>query len=174
MKCLNEYIAKRANIEDNCTGHFWESRFKSQALLDERALLTCMAYVDLNPIRAAMAKTPEASDYTSIQERIRSKNSKLLSFGHGGQDLPYSLSAYLDLVDYTGRVIVANKRGYIPPELPSILERLNLNPDTWLDELNSFKSVGMTAVGTVDQLKSFCREVGKKFTVGLKLIPALE
>ena len=174
MKCLNEYIAKRANIEDNCTGHFWESRFKSQALLDERALLTCMAYVDLNPIRACMAKSPETSDYTSIQERIRSKNSKLLSFGHGGQDLPYSLSAYLDLVDYTGRVIVANKLGYIPPELPSILERLNLNPDTWLDELNSFKSVGMTAVGTVDQLKSFCREVGKKFTVGLKLIPALE
>ncbi len=174
MKCLNEYISKRANIEDKCTGHFWESRFKSQALLDERALLTCMAYVDLNPIRAAMASSPETSDYTSIQERIKDKSSKLLAFGKGDDDLPYSLSAYLDLVDYTGRAIVANKRGFIPPELPHILERLNLNPDTWLDELNSFKSIGITAVGTVDQLKDFCKQVGKEFAVGLKLIPYLE
>ena len=81
MKSLNEHIAKEANKEDKLTGSFFESHFKSQALLDERALLTCMTYVDLNPIRAAMAQTPEDSDYTSIQERIRSKNSKLLNLG---------------------------------------------------------------------------------------------
>ena len=71
MKCLNEPIARIANKEDNCTGHFWESRYKSQALLTEEALLSCMAYVDLNPVRATMAQTPEESDYTSIQERIK-------------------------------------------------------------------------------------------------------
>ena len=41
-------------------------------------------------------------------------------------------------------------------------------------ELNSFKSIGITAVGTVDQLKAFCKQVGKQFAKGLRLIPALE
>ncbi|WP_223786816.1 transposase [Marinicella meishanensis] len=174
MKTLNEYIARRANIEDGCTGHFWESRFKSQALLDERALLTCMAYVDLNPIRAAMAKTPEQSDYTSIQDRINNENTRLIGFGKGDKDLPFSLSGYLELVDYSGRAILENKRGYTPENLPSILDRLGLNPDTWMDELKGFKSVGFSAVGTVDQLKDFCRQVGKKFALGLRLKTVLE
>ena len=71
MRRLNETVARMANAEDGCTGRFWEGRFKSQALLDERAVLAAMAYVDLNPVRAGMAETPEASDHTSIQERLR-------------------------------------------------------------------------------------------------------
>ncbi len=119
MRVLNEAIAREANAEDGCSGRFWEGRFKSQALLDEAALLSCMAYVDLNPVRAAIADTPEASDHTSIKQRIEHSNTTrtpnsikaqtplLLPFtGNPRQDsptgIPMLLSDYLALVDETG------------------------------------------------------------------------
>jgi len=70
-RCLNEQIARKANEEGQRTGQFWEGRFKSQAVLDESAVLACFAYVDLNPVLGAKAETPKDSDYTSIQRRIR-------------------------------------------------------------------------------------------------------
>jgi len=111
MKSINEYIARMANEEDKCTGHFWESRFKSQALLDERALLTCMAYVDLNPIRAAIAKDLKTSEFTSI--KVENKPTWLSGFGKGINDLPFYLSSYIDLVDESGRCLRGDKRGFI-------------------------------------------------------------
>jgi hypothetical protein len=154
MRYLNEPIARKANKEDGFTGHFWESRYKSHALLSEEALLTCMAYVDLNPIRTSMCNTPEVSDYTSIKERIAPsfdlkkatddeiKQQRLQHF-----DLPlkplaqfdgnvtaqektgilFSLEDYLPLVDTTGRMIRTDKRGAISIKLPPILERLSIN-----------------------------------------------
>ena len=82
MRCTAENIARRCNREDGVTGHFWESRFKSQLIVDEAGLLACAAYVDLNPIRAAMAETPETSEFTGAKDRIddlaaRSKNSRI-------------------------------------------------------------------------------------------------
>jgi hypothetical protein len=81
MGRLNEFIARAANKEDNVKGRFWESRFKCQVLLDDAAIAACMVYVDLNPIRAGLAASPEESDFTSIQERIRAWHNQSLSSG---------------------------------------------------------------------------------------------
>ena len=121
-----------------------------------------------------MAQTPEDSDYTSIQERIRAKKNTLLNLGFSDNDIPYGLTDYCALVDATGRAIVANKPGFIPDDLPDVLDRLNLNANTWLDELKQFKTKGHTAVGTIQQLKDFCQSVHKQWRTGIQLNPVLE
>ena len=70
MRALAEPIARMANKEDQCTGRFWEGRFKAQAIRDEAGLLACSMYVDLNPIRAALAQTLKDSVHTSALDRI--------------------------------------------------------------------------------------------------------
>ncbi|MFL0796421.1 MAG: transposase [Cellvibrionaceae bacterium] len=165
MKCLNEPIARMANAEDNCTGHFWESRFKCHPLLTEEALLSCMAYVDLNPIRACMADTPEESDHTSIKERIAPEFNlseaiaeqnccsdflipikPLAAFEdnvtHQEQTgILFSLSDYLQLVDWTGKIIRDDKRGHISNKLPPILTRLNIPIEEWLINSQQFEKI---------------------------------
>jgi hypothetical protein len=74
MKSLKEDISRRSNREDGCTGAFWEGRFTSVPLLDQAALMACMAYVDLNPLRAGVAPTPEESAHTGGRVRIRARN----------------------------------------------------------------------------------------------------
>ena len=166
MKCLSEPIARQANKEDNCTGHFWESRFKSQALLTEEAVLSAMAYVDLNPVRACIADTPEVSDFTSIKERINptfdlaesiKQQTALEAIRHF--DLPlkpllkfegglnstnqtgiiFDQADYIGLVDWTGRAIRDDKRGAITANLPPILTRLNIDIDAWLLQTQHFE-----------------------------------
>ncbi len=165
MKSLNEYIARKANREDKCTGKYWEGRFKSQALLDETALLSCMAYVDLNPIRAKTADSLPSSDFTSIQERIRQFSGhqnhvrlqqrrgvksnlsvpeqpvQLLVFNlsSGENALPFCLSDYLSLVDWSGRHLNPKQQGEINPNQPSVLAHLGIAEDFWLDAMQNFE-----------------------------------
>jgi hypothetical protein len=136
--------------------------------LSEEALLTCMAYVDLNPIRASLCNTPEESDHTSIKERIASsfylkkatddeiKQQRLHRFDLLLKPLAqfegnvtsreqigilFSLNDYLQLVDTTGRMIRPNKRGAIPINLPPTLERLSINRQQWLQQSQQFEKL---------------------------------
>jgi len=171
MRCLNEPIARMANSEDHCTGRFWEGRFKSQALLDARAVLACMAYVDLNPIRAAMAQTPEQSDYTSIQERIvNPEESWLLPFAEQDENgVPFALKDYLELVDWGGRAISHNKRGSIPANAPPMLTRLQMDVAPVLDYLGKADQPMFGAMGPVSMLRAFAQSVGRSFVKGQSL-----
>jgi REP element-mobilizing transposase RayT len=180
MRFLNEHLAREANKEDNCKGRFWEGRFKSQALLDEAAVLTAMAYVDLNPIRADRAKTPEQSDFTSIKQRIRQKQNKpqentvkLLplkrtktpTHKHG---FSFSEQDYFELVDTTGRIIREDKRGYIPNNIPPILERLNLNPEGFIQMMKRTDDIaGLNVVGSPSSLTHFVENISQKFIKGI-------
>jgi len=140
MRIVNEYIARKANLEDGCTGRFWEGRFKSQALLDEKALLACMAYVDLNPIRTKIAKTPAKSKHTSIKKRIDAIKEDLSIpqaiekfIGHQSDKigLPFLLGDYLELIDWTSRMIERNKLGSVDNFMPPILQEFELNQKNW-------------------------------------------
>lgn len=178
MRGINEFIARKANKEDKCKGRFWEGRFKSQALLDEEALLTCMAYVDLNPIRAKMTLSVESSEYTSGYERIHGKTSADSAiegdlnpsslFGFVGDEhqnssdgLPYSLIDYIELLDWTGRVIRPDKRGAIPANHPSLLNTLGIDDDAWIDLASRFGKDYQGAVGSLEELALFAAHTGK-------------
>ena len=168
MRELNEFIARRANEEDGCTGRFWEGKFKSQPLLDLPALISCMVYVDLNPIRASMAKSLSDSDNTSIQRRLisalKSKQPvELLPFDDSGsnensQVINFKLKDYLALVEQTGRCIRKNKAGFIRSEQISCLNTLNIFENNWSDLTSNFEKLFKSAVGAVEKLTSYCNK----------------
>jgi hypothetical protein len=111
---------------------------------DEQAILSCMIYVDLNPIRADISKSLESSDYTSIQQRIDAIKSnetpqdtiKLSSFIGSSlkkNGISFDLKDYLELADWTGRVKRDDKRGSIATTTPSILKQLQLDDELWME-----------------------------------------
>ena len=169
MRCLNEGIARRANQEDHCTGHFWEGQFRSQALLDDAALLTVMTYVDLNPIRAGLVESPQDSDFTSIQQRIfeiaRTRPHKraapwpkLFRFIGAEQTgpasaLPFNLQDYLDLADVTGRAVHPTKHGVIPLDVPTILSTLSIAADEWLKTVTALHTRFRLFIGAPHRLR---------------------
>lgn len=183
MRCLNEYIARRANAEDDCSGRFWEGRFKSIALLDEAALISCMAYVDLNPVRAGLARSLQKSDFTSIQARLQRAGSgkpplktdnfpPLRSFREGDSNskasnlLPFSLQQYFELVEWTGRQQRSDKKGAITVATPAAIAQLEISPQRWLTLSLEQQSRAACAIGSLERMQSFGRATGRCWLQG--------
>jgi hypothetical protein len=159
-------------------------KVKSQSLLDEAALAACMAYVDLNPIRAKMATSPETSDHTSIKQRIELavKSTKPNAVkqqprnlfplvGNPRKDmpegLPFRLTDYIDLVEWSGRMLRKNKRGLISTDVPHILNRLNIDEDSWLHLNEYFETSFKGFVGSAINVKEICAKLNYKRSPGL-------
>ena len=172
MKELNHHIAVQANKEDDCTGRFWEGRFKSQALLDEKALISAMAYVDLNPIRANIASKPENSRYTSVYMRLKqlAKNNQtppnLAAFiGNKPQSvggIPFLLRDYLELVDWVGKQLKVSGKGFIDNAEPPILQRLALEPSECLSLATQLEDKVRNWIGTKARINDAKLQLNRK------------
>lgn len=193
MKSLNEYVARKANKEDDCKGHFWEGRFKCKAIADEAAALSCAIYIDLNPIRGEIAKTPEESVFTSAWERITARdagkeldkkddlveasNTKAAAGKKPVEDtwlapissfLSMDLDQYLALLDWTGRQVQHEKRGKIPDNLAPILERLKINPEHWIDNALYHGSWFYRFVGNIETMAAAAAAAGRNWFKGMQ------
>ena len=180
MGLVNQFIARKSNTEDGCKGRFWEHRFTSQAILDDDALLRTIAYVDLNPVRAGIAATPETSEHTSIERRIRCAGKEtpsptgLLPFSPqsaqaqvrtagSGYELPISFDDYLALLDWTGRQLRNGKRGYIHRDVPDIFTRLNYSPKQWMKSHRASITWQQRALGSVERIRSYCNSLQRRW-----------
>ena len=182
MQELNQQIARRANKEDGCKGRFWEGRFKSQALLDETALLTCMAYVDLNPIRAGMAASLEESDFTSIQARLSrcgkqlspdqaDKPIRLMPFlgQRRGEEqvLPVEEPDYLQWVEYLSQTKHQEGSLPVPVKVASVFRRLDTQVEAFLATMNDLERLYPVRMGRYTTLLRYVEQAGLRWSHGL-------
>ena len=160
-KLLKEPIAKRANREDDCTGHFWEGRFKSIRLLDAAAILACMVYIDLNPLRAKMVQALHDSTFTSILQRLKVLRRKSQHRRRSGSvrrartrvpllaiDALFQMTTgeYVSLVAFTGGVAM-DQRDHRPA-----LASLGIEPEQWTTTIRTSIRWFGTAIGSTAAL----------------------
>lgn len=177
MRCLAEPIARRANREDGCKGRFWEGRYKSQLLCDERALIAAMAYVDLNPIRVGLYERIESSRHTSACERIAATHAAPEMLYHPLRavigTLPNSLSLstadYLQILDWTGRALAPGKYGAIAVNAPAVLSAFDRTPDRWTLRVRGYGSGWMRAAGSAQDLIACAERIGQRWLKGVGL-----
>lgn len=174
MKCFNEHISRKANKEDGCKGHFWEGRFKSQPLLDEKALLAAMVYVDLNPIRAKMANSVTDSTYTSAYERIHGQAcptdagpvlKPLMGFMQPDEPdlpnvLPCTYLAYMELLDWSSRISKPDKRGVVDAKQPPLLAQLDFDHSQWQTICTELGRFTNGALGNSEKLRQYYQARG--------------
>ena len=77
--------------------------------------------------------------------------------------MSYSLPDYLELTDWAGRAIREDKSGAIPTELAPILERLNIDPEAWLDNVKNYAKNYNTVIGAKQRVRQFCQALGRNW-----------
>lgn len=185
MRLLNEYIARRANKEDDCKGYFWERRFRSQAILDEKALAAVMAYVDLNPIRANIATSLNNSKHTSIHYRLnahkarnhpkylmlfkdqapnikdcKDKSPSALSLNNTAH-LSFNFHDYKELLCAT-LTAKQTKTKREPPRFPTrLLSTLGLEQKKWHIITSRFEMLFSGPVGEPDNMTTFAEKCNR-------------
>jgi hypothetical protein len=155
-----------------------------------------MAYVDLNPVRAEIADTPEESEFTSIYARVRQHASfarqrpskhhqlrvhqkipPLMAFNQPNTDrhltLPMRFNDYLQLLDWTGRTRRTGKRGAIAKDTPPILMRLQIDPDMWHHTMRPSGNAFGRALGRVERLQSHAKRLGQSWIKGIQMAQRL-
>lgn len=182
MRCMNEPIARRANREDGVTGHFWQGRYRLQALADEGALLAAMAYVDLNPLRASIVDRPEAAADCSAKQRFGTfgattnggaPSPPILSFDGCGsrsamQGLPGDHLEYLQLLDWSGRVISRPGVGTIARDIPAVAERLGFAPAEFMAFAAGRNRYRQSVLGHTDRLATLASRFGRGYVRGYR------
>lgn len=182
MRNLNEFIARKANKEDECTGRFWEGRFKSQALLDERALLACMAYVDLNPFRAGIATSLSNLFHTSVFLRLKSalntkkrwKTRGLVKFKESEEvenenAIPFSFDSYLRLLKRNMEFTINSETSkqkvtQFNSELP---EQMGFTAHTWEAAWKTIETSFSFVIGSSESMLRFKKSTKRKRMVGM-------
>lgn len=150
MRCLNEQVARRANREDDCTGRFWQGRCYTRALPDERSMWACMAYDDLNPLRAGIATGVDA-EYTALSRRLAEaietpsrfddpvgplvrRGGQVVNGGSSAWALDMSLRQYRDHVEWVAGGLYGLSTGQNGAPYPQLGE-----PESWLTLVASFR-----------------------------------
>lgn len=170
MRCLSEPIARRANREDECSGRFWEGRFRCQVLLDDRAVLACMTYVDLNPVRAGLADGLANSAHTSIRRRVRGgiAGDQPMN-GVAGADASglFALrnDEYVALVDVTGRRLHATQHGVITEPISPPIQRM-IEDRSWIAQVQNIESRYWRAIGSIEAMADRARALGQRWLKG--------
>ena len=78
MRSLNLSYARWHHRRYDCVGHLWQGRFSSRIMTSDEYLLKCMAYIDLNPVKAGLSTRPVDYKWGSFAERFSNKKSDIL------------------------------------------------------------------------------------------------
>ena len=185
MRCFSQYVSRRCNKEDGTKGRFFEERFQSKGLCGFVAIIACMIYIELNPIRAGLAATPETSNFTSLKTRIDAwRNPEEYSADwlfplnnspssnqdkiNQGKCLPITLKELMKLVDNTGRAVRTDKRGAIDKDLLPILERLEFDAKQWIKLIANYDTSFKRFVAKASKMNQLAHLLKLRWLQGTK------